>query len=176
MSRPRNGVGVGHNLLALGHRDPPCEVRRINYVQKGRKLIRRTEPLKHVPWVGTVRAQSELGSVGPAPGLTDRPNVRSQGKNFLAGDVDLSVLVIGGNSKWPHGLLETHTISNRSELAGHASPLLHSRHANIHHAGTRAHSFPDCPSGSHRRMDWLLGSSCDPGDDTIHMAYCRVMR
>ena len=79
------GVGLGHTLLALGDRGSPCEVRRINYAQNRKKLIRRTEPLKHVPWVGTVRAQSELGSVGPAPGLTDRPNVRSQGKTFWLG-------------------------------------------------------------------------------------------
>ena len=84
MSRPRNGVGLDHTLLALGHRDPPCEVRRINYVQKGRKLIRRTEPLKQVPWVGTVRAQSELRSAGPARGLTDRPQ-RAVAREKLSG-------------------------------------------------------------------------------------------
>ena len=123
-----------------------------------------------------MRAQSELRSAGPARGLTDRPKRAVARKNFLAGDVELSVLVFGGDFMWPQGLLETHTISNRSELASHASLLLHSRYANLHHAGTLTQSFPDCPSGSHRRMDWLLGSSCDPGDDTIHMAYCRVMR
>ena len=120
-----DGVGLGHTLLALGDRGSPCDVRRINCAQNRKKLIRRTEPLKHVPWVGTVRAQSELGSVGPAPGLTDRPNVRSQGKNFLAGDVELSMLVFGGDSTWPHGLLKTHAINSHTELASHASLLPH---------------------------------------------------
>ena len=123
MSRTPMARRVTHTLLALGFRDQSCEARRINYAQNAGKLIRRMEPLKHVPWVGTVRAQSELGSVGPAPGLTDMPNVRSQGKNFLSGDVELSMLVFGGDSMWPHGLLKTHAINSHTELASHASLL-----------------------------------------------------
>ena len=56
--------------------------------------------------VGIVWAQSEFGSVGPAHGLAERPDVRSQGKNFLAGDVDFPCWSMTDTPLWPHGLLE----------------------------------------------------------------------
>ena len=60
-----------------------------------------------------------------AHGVTARPDVRLRGKNFLAGDVELSVLVCDRDSMWPRGLHEPRALDSNSYLADRASLWLH---------------------------------------------------